>query len=275
MDLKIPEPKHQAVNAFLQQTAAASVDPLDPTYKFHSHGIITTLDDLLVEFRQKKKDADDEWAKAEKVFKDSIKALEDFLTKNQLAMDALKANILKLKGEIAAARIDLVNAEAMLKDDQLYMKDLTVRCEARANDWDQRSQLRNDEIEAITGALKILTDDVSVADTAVNERALLQSRASAVKSVHHSAKGALSFLQTRNVESAAVRAHVKLSTQARQDMVAALLGGEGKRIGSVALTTLAMRMAGDPFTKIKTLIQDLIQRLLDEATAEATKKRFL
>merc|ERR1712083_155365 len=62
--------------------------------------------------------------------------------------------------------------------------------------------------------------------------------------------------------------------QARMDMVSALLGGEGKRLKSTALSALAMRAAGDPFTKVKQLIQDLIERLLAEATAEATKKGF-
>merc|ERR1719188_572768 len=88
-----------------------------------------------------------------------------------------------------------------------------------------------------------------------------------------------SLLQTNTAENVEKKAGVRakgqiLSTQARMSMVASLLGAEGKRLTSTALTALAIRVTNDPFTKVKRLIQDLIERLLAEATAEATKKGF-
>merc|ERR1719316_2006150 len=63
-----------------------------------------------------------------------------------------------------------------------------------------------------------------------------------------------------------------LSTQKLQERVVASLLEKGKKIGSPALTALALRMQADPFVKVKRLIQDLIQRLVQEAADEATKK---
>jgi hypothetical protein len=52
------------------------------------------------------------------------------------------------------------------------------------------------------------------------------------------------------------------------------LSKEGAKLHSPTLSALAERVAADPFSKVKTLIQQLIERLLNEATQEATKKGF-
>merc|ERR1719380_206475 len=85
-------------------------------------------------------------------------------------MDSLEKNIAKLKEEIAAHREDLIEAQGLLKDDEQYLKDLTARCEDRAHDYDQRSQMRADEITALSQALDVLQNKVE-SETEVNKRA--------------------------------------------------------------------------------------------------------
>merc|ERR1719359_1364594 len=113
----------KAINAFLQ------VDPNDPEYKFHSQNIIEILEMLLEDFRAEKAEVDAEWEKISKSLKDMIANTEKEIGANLEAIDAAEKKIATLKTEIAEAREALVNAEALLKDDQLYLKDLTKQCE--------------------------------------------------------------------------------------------------------------------------------------------------
>merc|ERR1719252_130942 len=64
-----------------------------------------------------------------------------------------------------------------------------------------------------------------------------------------------------------------VSVQAKvQERVVAVLMKSGHKLGSPALTALALKVSADPFVKVKKLINDLIQRLIQEAADEATKK---
>merc|ERR1719324_2162867 len=88
---------------------------------------------------------------------------------------------------------------------------------------------------------------------------------------------AASFLQINASPRSRVRMLMQMSSkdvssQKLQERVIASLMEKGKKIGSPALTALALRMSADPFVKVKKLISDLIQRLVQEAADEATKK---
>ena len=61
---------------------------------------------------------------------------------------------------IATAQGDMTNMNAVLNDDRTYLKDLTIKCELKAKQWDQRSSMRSAELSAITQALTVLQGSV-------------------------------------------------------------------------------------------------------------------
>jgi len=82
------------------------------------------------------------------------------------------------------------------------------------------------------------------------------------------------FTQTNAVvkKSAAVRSSVsERAAKQRRDAITKIKHS-AKKLGSVDLNLLAMRIAADPFAKVKELIQALIERLLTESQNEATQK---
>merc|ERR1719384_151391 len=178
------------------------------------------------------------------------------MTANGNAIGDLELNIDRLKTEIANAREQLVVVEGSLKDEQLYMKDLTERCEVGATDWDQRSKMRSDELEALRQATAILEDDVKGKDTQVNKRALLVERhefvgragqahlASAPNTVKLAAVSAHSagpsFVQEAIIQKHGLRgAHAAAaSMHVRQANAVVWLRSEGQRLKSSVLSLL-------------------------------------
>jgi hypothetical protein len=129
--------------------------------------------------------------------------------------------------------------------------------------------------------LEILTGKVAPRDV-VNKRAFLQSQqeagAGAVVDTADADVGDLSFLQVQSPREkvgallAKVRRSGTVAADPARENVIAHLKESGKRLKSQMLVALAMKLAADPFAKVKTLIQQLIERLLREAADEATKK---
>merc|ERR1712159_325754 len=148
----------------------------------------------------------------------------------------------------ADAKGDLQDTTATRDDDTKYLSDLVSTCEQKASDFESRQQLRAEEIEAVEKAIEILS---SGAVSGASEKHLP------------------ALVQTKSTSLAQLRSIAQNPNQLR---VAAYLKGQASRINSRVLSALAMRVADDPFKKVKKMIKDLIVRLMEEANEEAEHK---
>lgn len=253
------------LDAGAKWSSLLEVDPSDPEYKHHSQGIIDLLNNLHDEFMAKKETDDAEWKKVNQACIDKKADLNEQLDTAANTISNLEIDIDNLSTRLAEARGELVESDNTLKDDKLYLTDLTGLCETRANEFDQRSKMRGDELAALGGALKVLRTKVSDADAA-NERALLLQQTEP-----------WAFVQTGEDLNSVVNKHEQHQVQQvdqRREAAISKLTEEGRRLKSSLLLSLAARAGADPFKKVKGLIQKLIERLIAESTAEATKKGF-
>jgi len=267
-----------ALSALLQQRA--KVDPSDPEYQYQSQHIIDILKGLKSEYSATKSELEIEWGKTSNACDLSQGALDEKIRLNAEDMVQGQKRIDDLTGSIASDREGLLEQQASLKDSQLYTKDLTARCEQRARDWDQRSQMRHDELKTLNATIDILVNQVA-GNSIANVRAMLLQNKSHAPPLMQNARAltvgrhSFSFLQRTSANPVLLEnARRGLSTTARKEKALALLGQEGNRIGSAVLNSLVMHIADDPFKTVKVLIQKLIERLIREAAAEATKKGF-
>jgi len=251
--------------------AYAGLDPNDPAYKYHSKEINDILSKLLKDFTDDKKEIGDKWTKTSLACTGERDGLNKKMKDNLDAITKAQEVIQDLKKRIATDRGDLVKAQDTLEEDEKYLKDVTAQCETKATDFDQRAQMRNDEIQALATAVKVISNKVEGADKDVNKRALLQRTKKSPAGLHLSLLQAVPVKPVTNFLSKAV---VSSSEQAIHDQVVTLLRQEGSRLGSPELSAVAMQISADHFQKIKAIIQSLIERLLDEEHAEASKKGF-
>merc|ERR1719252_259131 len=275
--------KHAAVLAMLQGTSkATSADTGD---------IVNTVEDLEGDF--KKKLADLEATETNRIAEHNLQMQQLHDEKNAAEKDLKEAQELKAEKmeKIAQDQQDLSATNAQMTDDQAYIKDLTEKCNHKSREWDQRSEMRSQELTALSTALTIVKERVGTKATGtvrlVEETATVSKPTVVTAPVEASDRdvedevdsiaSAESFVQLSQARqklllSARGRSSPSSNEQEKRDLVLSLLKTRGASIGSAVLTSLASRVSADPFAKIKQLIQELVERLLQEAADEANHK---
>jgi len=143
------------------------------------------------------------------------------------------------------------------ESDQEFVDELHTQCETKATNWDQRSTARAKEIAALNEVVNIL--DTGAKDNySANKKLNLAAKSS---------KTAKSFLQLGSARS---------SAEATIHRIIEKLSAQGVKLHSAALTGLASQiiMGEDHYAKVRGVIKDLIERLEDDAEAEAEQKGF-
>ena len=253
----------------LQQPAEVPV----ADYTFHAGGIIETLDELLKAFRDKKVELETAEAKAQSDFERAMQSKAALLKAAQEDLDAKNKKRTETTEAIATAQADMTSTNSVLNDDRTYLKDLTTKCELKAKQWDQRSSMRSSELTAITQALTVLQGSVTAQAEKVGEG----GRSSFAQEDYDDE---VSFVQTAAVSKAALRLVKKAfdAPYSSEDVIRSKLESifrdVAKKYKSPMLSTLAVKVAEDPFVKIKGMIQDMIEKLLEEEADEANHKGY-
>ena len=284
---KLGEQRQKVVAALLQ-----GVDNEQGAVNYESHGgeIIETVEDLEGTFVEEKDDLKAAEQKAQQDHDKQVLSLELQIGTAEKNLERAEQRRATLSKEIASANQDLTTTLAQLHDDQAYLKDLTAKCEAKSKEWDQRSSMRQDELSAITEALGIIKGTVAAKTTEktvrfVETASAVKPHAVVVEDADDSEEAPeedededVSFLQVEapreklSLLAKSVKTSGKAFMQNPRDRLIQLLNTKAGELKSTVLASLASKVAADPFAKIKKLVQELIERLLQEAADEANHK---
>merc|ERR1719262_1254197 len=156
------------------------------------------------------------------------------------------AQLGRTKVELSEAKEDLTDTENAMTADQAFLKDLKERCSVTDAEWEKRSAVRAKEIQAVSEAIGILTDD----------------------DAHDLFHKSLSFLQlssTRRVVTKAQRA---------REAASRVLLRQGQKTGNKALVQFAASARLDGFAAVTKDIEGMISDLKAESADEIKHKDY-
>lgn len=268
----------RSIAMFLQQDPSVPMED----FKFHSTSVIDTLEELKGNFRTQKQDLDADEVQTVSQHDLYMQEKNDLVRAKQTEMNQKKEERETTVGNIATDSAELSTVSADLLADKDYMAQTARMCEDTAKTWDSRSQVRADELSALTAATAVVKDSVKGATSENTVRlAQMGTRVQAVNALVHNERymeAVEADAQEADGESSPVgflQRKARVSPHKFEDgrqFVVNMLRSQGARIKSSLLLGLATKISADPFAKIKKLIQDLIERLLQEAANEANQK---
>jgi septal ring factor EnvC (AmiA/AmiB activator) len=130
-------------------------------YTYHSNEIVSTLQSLLKNFKQKRTQADMDEQSGRQEHEMQAGARRNQMNALEKSKAEKTAASAELEEELNAHSSKLQETEDAHAADQAFLNDLTAKCEQKAADWDSRSSTRTQELTAIAKALELLKGDVS------------------------------------------------------------------------------------------------------------------
>jgi len=234
--------------------------PKAKSFSAHTGGVIETFKNLEEDWSVDKLSEEEQETNAINAYKLAKQARENAIAAAQ-SSKAEKESIKSSKeSQKAQAESDKAEEEQMLEGDTASLETTDTDCKTKEAEWNERSKIRDGELEAIAMAKKILSKVTGVRNPDTHEiptKALLESTARVEQDTANS-EANLSFLQVVDPRAKAVN----------------LLRRSAVALHNKALEKLAQQIStyDGPFDKIKAMIQKMIFHLMGEQKDEDEHK---
>jgi len=256
---RMPAKVRSIVAAFVGMTKDSPLGGMDSSapeanaYEFQSGSIVEMLKRLQDQFREKLGESQKEEMNSKHASAMIIQDLTDSIENKKREIEETTLVKERKAEEVAQDKKELANTQEQKAANENTLKEVTTECEEKMLSFQEKQQLRAEEIEAIAKAVEILSSP-EVMGSAEKHLALAQRSAKALLQVAG---------MDREGRSQGIRRQVR-----------EYLEGEGQRLHSGRLTLLAQSLGANPFEKVKQMIDAMITRLLEEANEDAQHEGF-
>jgi len=205
------------------------------------YGILTQM---LETFQANLKTSQTDEAANQKAFEDLKAAKEQEISSGKEQVDAKTQQLADTDEKNAQSKEDLSDTKSSLAKDQDFLAMLQEKCSMTDTEWEERRKTRQQEMEAVSKALAILSsDDARDQFSKTFSPSLLQTFASSSE-----------------------------SRASSRETVSQMLTKAAHRLGSQRLSALAISVKKDAFQKVETSIKDMITQLNKEKAEEGQQK---
>jgi len=167
----------------------------------------------------------------QKAFEDLKAAKEAEIKAGQEQLDKKSDELASTDERNAQAKEDIEDTRNTLSADEAFLMDLKEKCQMTDQEFEERQKTRNEEIQAVSEALAVLSSD----------------------DAHDTFTRTFNFLQRFS---------------GKREKAAAVLSAAAKKLHTPKLATLATAVKLDAFTKVKQAIDDMVAQLLKEKEDE-------
>jgi len=224
--------------------------PAAAVYKGQSGGIIATMQDLYEKAEAQLEEARQTENKSVQAYQMLAQSLKDEIKYATNDLNKAKKNLAASGEAKATAEGDLSVTSKDLDEDVKALATLHQDCMTGAEDFEAETRSRGEELKALATAKKIIQEATSGA---------ADQSYSFVQTAMSSGADLAKFEAVRLVRDLAQKQKSTSLAQLAQRMAVAIRAGGSE---------------SDPFGKVKSLIRNMIEKLLEEGQADATEKAF-
>jgi len=228
--------------------------PAGSVYKSSSGGVVATLQELFDKAEAQLEEARKSETKSLQAYSMLAQSLKDEIKYANQDMDRAKKDLGASNEAKATAEGDLSVTSSDLSEDSSTLATLHQDCMKGAEDFEAETKSRGEELKALATAKKVIQESTSTGAADLSYSFLQVSR-----SALSSSADLANFEAVRFVRDLAQKENSPALAQLAQRMAQAMR---------------ASGQSGDPFAKVKSLINNMIERLSKEGEADATENSF-
>jgi len=240
LDSSLAPFQRQVAMSFVQGSADDSEESQAPD----SGEIFGILIQMLETFEANLKNSQKEEAANQKAYEDLKAAKEQEISSGKEQIDAKTQQLADTDEKNAQSKEDMSDTKSSLSKDQDFLAMLKEKCSMTDTEWEERQKTRQQEMEAVSKALAILS----------------------------SGDARDSFAKTFNPSLLQTFASSTASRAGRQEKASQMLVKAAHRLSSPRLSALAVSVRKDTFQKVETSIKDMITQLNKEKAEEGQQK---